>query len=66
MLTYWWKHERHVKIEKLWMAIAWRLPKTLVMWCTVRLLAHATTGEYGATNPGELGAMEALSRWPAK
>jgi hypothetical protein len=49
--------------EKLQMWIAWRLPRWLVMWATVRLIAHATQGQYGTTVVPELGAMEALERW---
>lgn len=48
------------------MKIAWLLPKQIVMWAYVRVGAHATTGEYGSTNPTELGMMEALERWPSR
>jgi inhibitor of KinA sporulation pathway (predicted exonuclease) len=43
--------------------IAWHLPKSLVMWCYLRVGAHATTGKYGNTIVPELGMMEALDRW---
>lgn len=66
MFQYWWKHERHVKIDKLWMSIAWMLPKTLVKWAFVRLTAHATTGQYEKTNTSELTVIEALNRWSVK
>lgn len=49
--------------ERIAMAIAWRLPRYLVYWCAIRLMAHATTGEYGSTVVPELPAMEALKRW---
>jgi len=49
--------------ERAWMFIAWRLPKTLVMWSSIRLVAHATTGEYDTTIVSELSAMDAIKRW---
>lgn len=49
--------------DKIQMAIAWKLPKWLVKWAAVRLIAHATTGKYGSTVVPDLSAMEALNRW---
>ncbi len=49
--------------EKLHMKIAWALPRWLVMWTSVRMIAHATQGEYGTTIVPELSAMDALKRW---
>ena len=57
------KYEMRRLIEKFWMFIAWHLPKVLVMWCSVRLMAHATTGQYGAEETPALLAMDALKRW---
>lgn len=45
--------------------LAWRLPRRVVMWATVRVGAHATTGQYGKTVVPELTFTDALSRWPA-
>lgn len=45
--------------------VAWHLPKTLVMWCYMRVAAHATTGQYSNTNVAELGMMDAIKRWDA-
>lgn len=42
---------------------AHRLPRWLVRWATIRLIAHATVGKYGRTIVPELSAMEALKRW---
>ena len=50
-------------IEKLLMFIAWRMPRKLVYWCSIRLMANATTGIYGNTIVPELSAIEALNRW---
>lgn len=49
--------------EKALLALVWRLPRTLVYWCAIRLMAHATTGKYGADDPTTLNVMEALKRW---
>ena len=43
--------------------IAWRLPNRLVMWCYMRVGAHATTGKYSSTNVVDLSMMEAIDRF---
>ena len=48
---------------KIWMWLAYRLPRELVMWAAIRLMAHATTGKYDTTIVPELTAMDALNRW---
>jgi len=50
-------------LEKLNIYIAWRLPHGLVMWCAIRLMAHATQGKWSDQVVPELTAMEALKRW---
>ena len=55
-----------VRKEKLKMSIAWFMPKWLVYWCSIRLIANATQGEWGNQNATELKAMEALKRWESK
>ena len=49
--------------EKLFIKFAWLLPRYLVMWCYVRVVAHATTGDYGSTIVLDLTAVDALKRW---
>jgi hypothetical protein len=49
--------------EQLAMFIAWRLPKSVVYWCAIRLIAHATQGEYSYQIVPDLSAMDALKRW---
>lgn len=49
--------------ERLVMWVAWHLPKSLVMWCYVRVGAYATMGQYGDTEVSELTMMDALKRW---
>lgn len=49
--------------EKFWTWLAYRMPRKLVYWCAIRLMAHATCGKYGTTIVPELSAMDALDRW---
>lgn len=44
----------------------WRLPRRLVMWCYIRVAAHATTGQFSNTIVPEIGMMEALDRWDVR
>ena len=50
-------------MEKFWFWLAWKLPKGLVYWCAIRLMAHATTGEWSNVNMLSLNAIDALKRW---
>ena len=43
--------------------LAWRLPRELVKWATIRLVAHATQGVWSNTVVPELTAMDAIERW---
>lgn len=49
--------------EKVAIFIAWRMPKSLVMWCSIRLMANATQGKYSNQIVPDLLAMDALKRW---
>ncbi len=49
--------------ERAWRWLAFRLPTKLVYWATVRLIAHATTGDFADTFIPELTVMDALERW---
>jgi hypothetical protein len=49
--------------EKFQIWCAWHLPKWLVKWAAIRLVAHATSGEYDTTIVPELSAMDAIKRW---
>lgn len=57
------KYEYNKRKEKLKLFIVWLLPRWMVMWCSIRLIAHATTGKYSNTIVPELSAMDALKRW---
>jgi hypothetical protein len=59
------KYQYRKNRDKLIRAIVWRLPKRLVMWAAIRVVAHATTGEYSNQIVPELTAIDALKRWPA-
>ena len=43
--------------------IAWHLPHRVVLWATLRLVAHATQGRWSTTIVHNLTAMEAVRRW---
>lgn len=50
--------------DKLAQFIVWHLlPKSVIYWASIRLMAHATTGEYGNTETPALLAVDALKRW---
>lgn len=49
--------------EQILMFIAWHLPRNLVKWCAIRLIAHATQGQWSTQVVPELTAMDALNRW---
>lgn len=49
--------------ERLTTAIAWMLPRPLVKWCAIRVMAHATTGKWGHEITPALLATDALKRW---
>jgi hypothetical protein len=50
-------------MDKIWRYVAWRLPRGLVMWCAVRVGAHATQGAWSSQIVPELTVMDALQRW---
>lgn len=49
--------------EKVQRKIVWLMPRKLVMWAFIRVVAHATTGKWENQIVPELGVMEALERW---
>ena len=49
--------------ERMWMWLAWKLPKPLVKWCALRVGAHATQGRYSNQEVPALLFMDALKRW---
>jgi hypothetical protein len=49
--------------EKFWFWLAWRLPRPLVYFATIRCWANATTGEYGSVDAPAATVADALKRW---
>lgn len=52
--------------EKIAQFIAWHLPRKVIYWCAIRLMANATQGQYEKQEVPSLLAMEALQRWEPK
>lgn len=52
-------------MERIWMFLAWRMPRSLVYWCAIRLMASATQGEWSDTEVPSLTTVDALKRWEA-
>lgn len=50
-------------IEKMWQWLAWHMPRPLAYWATIRVGAHATTGQYSNQIVPELPFVDALKRW---
>ena len=48
---------------KQWYWIVDRLPKRVVYFCFMKVMAHATTGKYGSTIVPELSGMDAIQRY---
>lgn len=59
-----WRIRRPFERLRLW--FVWKLPRGLVYWCAIRLIANATTGNHGSQIVPELTAMDALKRWEAE
>ncbi len=49
--------------EKLCRWIARHLPRGIVYFAAIRLVAYATRGRYSTTIVPELSAMDAIGRW---
>lgn len=63
-LRNWWDIEvRYLWPDRFWRGLAFRLPHTLVMWCLVRVAAHATTGRWSKTSPDDLTYTLMYDRW---
>lgn len=57
------KYEASKAAERARRWLVWRLPRRLVMWCAIRVIANATTGQYENTIVPDLTAVDALGRW---
>ena len=50
-------------LERFTIWLAWKMPRTLAYWCTARVIAHATTGQYSSDTSPEVTVVQALDRW---
>jgi hypothetical protein len=50
-------------IDRFCFWLAWRLPRRLCYFASIRLVAHATMGPWDRQVVPELTAMDALDRW---
>ena len=46
-----------------WFRVVGLLPKRLIYFCFMRVMAHSTTGQYSATVVAELSGMDAIKRY---
>ncbi len=49
--------------DRLMQRISWWMPRRLVYFCAIRLMANATTGDHSHQVVPDLTAMDALKRW---
>jgi hypothetical protein len=45
------------------MWLAWKLPRRLVYWAAIRLMAHATCGKWSSHPVPQVNIIDALHRW---
>lgn len=57
------KEMKKIMKDKMWLKISHCMPRTLVLWCAMRLLAHATSGKWDNQIVSELKIFDALDRW---
>jgi hypothetical protein len=57
------RYELSKRQERALTALVWRLPRKVVYWSAIRLLAHATTGRWSSQVVPELYIFDALKRW---
>ena len=50
-------------MDRIYRWVADKLPKGLVYWAAMRMVAHATTGKYADEEVPALTAMDAMGRW---
>ena len=63
----WWRYDALPRIrdrrERLQCWMAFRMPRWLAYWCTVRVAVNASTGTYSNQNVPALTCADALKRW---
>lgn len=73
LTVYVWPRIRHRlpvdvfwSLDGLWLWLVRFIPRSVVYWAGVRLLAHATSGQYSDTHVANVSGIEMLRRWQAK
>ena len=56
-------YNRHKYTERAQLWLAYRLPRWLIYWACIRLIAYAPMGKYDKQVVPKLTAMDALKRW---
>lgn len=51
------------RTDAVWNWIAWRLPRKLVYFATIRAWAHGTTGKWGHVEAPAALASDVVKRW---
>ena len=54
---------RSVKEVKFWFWLVRKLPKSVVYFCFMHVMAHSTEGKYSGTIVPELTGMDAVKRY---
>jgi hypothetical protein len=57
---YWWYEKPK---ERLLLKLVWKLPRVVCQWAAIRVMAHASTGQWSNQAVPDLTAMQALERW---
>jgi hypothetical protein len=55
-----------VQKTKFWLWLARRMPKKLIYWCAIVMIAQATSGENSKVEVSSLTAMTTLKNWDEK
>lgn len=53
-------------MAEFWLWVARKLPRKLIYWAAIVLIAEATRGEYENQIVPDLTAMDAIKRWRMK
>jgi hypothetical protein len=49
--------------EHVTIKAAWLLPRSIAYWAAIRVMAHASQGQWSNQNVPDLTAVDALKRW---
>lgn len=57
------RYEISKRYEMFMHWLAAHLPRQLIYFASIQLIAHATTGKHSSTDPHDLNVVDALKRW---